>query len=367
MADSKSYTNNIVFVGLSYAIDNYFSNHIDVLSENSRIEIIKLDEHIFFKFVYGRRSILSLPLELLLMYLFFLFRKSNLIITAGPKVGLICSIVSYLQFNKKHLHWFTGQVWAVSKNKFLSASYWVDYFISRFSDFLFCDGMSQAEFLAKGLRKPRSCFVVPNGGSINGIKEEYFTINSHERAVSNRGLNIVYVGRIAEEKGVFTILEIAELVRQSSELPDVNFVIAGPVEKYFKNYSLFQEKLAMLDNVQLIAEFVRPLDVLSKGDIFIFPSHREGFGLVLLEAQASGLPVLVSDIYGVRDSLVDKETGFICENDNAYDFFGKIKFFYENPSVMATFSKNAVTFAEKFRESNFREHLLEAYSVTGLT
>ena len=62
----------------------------------------------------------------------------------------------------------------------------------------------------------------------------------------------------------------------------------------------------------------------ASSDIFVFPSNTDTFGNVVLEAAASGLPVIVSDKGGPRENVVDGQTGFICRADDAEAFLTRI-------------------------------------------
>jgi len=100
-----------------------------------------------------------------------------------------------------------------------------------------------------------------------------------------------------------------------------------------------------IDNNEL-AEFYR------NSDFFVFPSidRSEAFGLVALEAQASGIPVVASDLDGVRTVVNDRRTGLLVEPNNSTDLAEKIKLMLKNSDVRDQFAKNA------------RRHVEEKYS-----
>ena len=70
---------------------------------------------------------------------------------------------------------------------------------------------------------------------------------------------------------------------------------------------------------------------MAAADVFCLPSHREGFGLVLIEAGAVGLPVVASRIYGITDAVIEGETGLLHQAGNLTDLVEKLQTLIRNP------------------------------------
>jgi glycosyltransferase involved in cell wall biosynthesis len=66
-------------------------------------------------------------------------------------------------------------------------------------------------------------------------------------------------------------------------------------------------------------------EYMAAADVFCLPSHREGFGLVLIEAGAAGLPVVASRIYGITDAVIEGETGLLHRPGDVADLVGKLE------------------------------------------
>lgn len=342
----------ILIIGLGYAIDNYFSNHIKILDKFNQVDILKLDQSKYARF-FNRRSKILVLIELFLFMYILIKYKPELIITAGPKIGFLSSISSFI-LRVEHLHWYTGQVWANSSK--ISFSYCADFVISRLSTYLCCDGKSQSIFLAEKLKIDNKKIFVPINGSINGINEKFFKAHNN---IQKEELIVSFLGRITHEKGVFTILDVAKKALEKKL--NIKFLICGPMDEYFEQSNLFINECKKLNNIELRIGFVDPIEIFMVSSILILPSLREGFGSVLIEAQASGLPVIVSDIYGVKDSLLENKTGFFCKPFDVKCFFEKIQFFLQNNEKLTEFSKNAFEFSLKFKEDIFIEDLKIVY------
>ena len=89
-------------------------------------------------------------------------------------------------------------------------------------------------------------------------------------------------------------------------------------------------------------------------DIFILPSYREGFGSVVIEAEAMGCPVIVTDIPGPTDAMKDSKTGLVVKKADKKDLLNKMLILYENLEMRKDFSKNAVEYVK----DNFEQQML---------
>ena len=114
------------------------------------------------------------------------------------------------------------------------------------------------------------------------------------------------VARLAEQKGHRDL--IAAATRVLERHPDVRFVVAGDGE--------LREELRALaaplgDRFEFLGERGDVPDLLASFALFAFPSHFEGLCLAVIEAQAAGVPVVATPVGGIRETVVDGETGFL--------------------------------------------------------
>ena len=123
---------------------------------------------------------------------------------------------------------------------------------------------------------------------------------------------LLYVGRLSKEKNLPVLAEAFRMM--VARRPDVGLVVVGegPYEAEFR---------AAVAGLPVVFAGLRRGEDLARhyasADLFVFPSRTDTLGVVLLEAQASGLPVLASNDGGPKDAMVPRRTGFIVEPMNA--------------------------------------------------
>ena len=135
------------------------------------------------------------------------------------------------------------------------------------------------------------------------------------------GVTLLHCGRVSKEKNVDFLAEVYEAL--IAENPDVNLIMAGN-GPYLEEY---QSKMAGFPRVYFAGrQHRRELPRLyGSCDMLVFPSVTETFGLVVLEAQACGLPAIVSNFGGPQEILINEKTGFIAEANNREDWKIKIQ------------------------------------------
>ena len=134
---------------------------------------------------------------------------------------------------------------------------------------------------------------------------------------------MAYIGRVAFEKNITFLLKVAARIRQS--IPDVLLVVAGegPALPRLRQEV---EDLGISNNVSFVGYLDRRRalpDCYRAADVFVFASHTETQGLVLLEAMAQGVPVVALAKMGAKDVLRQGEGALIAEDDIG-DFSAKV-------------------------------------------
>ena len=115
------------------------------------------------------------------------------------------------------------------------------------------------------------------------------------------------VARLAPQKGHRYLLEAAPAVLERH--PDVRFVIVGDGEL---RAELERQAAPLGDRVLFTGARGDVPDLLASFEVFAFPSLYEGLCLAVIEAQAAGVPVVATPVGGIRETVVDGETGFLC-------------------------------------------------------
>lgn len=252
-----------------------------------------------------------------LVKLFFLFRKAkyDLLITVIPKAGLLGMLAGVAARIPKRLHIFQGEVWAHLEGfgrKFLKTCDWITATLS--TDVL-AVSQSEKQFLIKqGVILPDKISVIGKG-SIGGVDIERFSNSLSLRKKVRSDLKIpedavalIFLGRLVRDKGIYQLVTAFQNIAKFDHR--LWLLLIGPdEEREFDNLNL--GSLA----VQTVrAPFTaKPEVYLAASDILVLPSFREGFGVVIIEAAAMGLPSIGSNIYGISDAIIEQETGLLFE------------------------------------------------------
>ncbi len=174
--------------------------------------------------------------------------------------------------------------------------------------------------------------VIPNAVDADTFNPD----NSGTRIRKKYGIGkdekvVLYVGRIVPHKGIHYLIRSAKHLND-----DVKYVIVGTGE--YREYLMDLVRTNNLENRVIFAGRV-PMKELPEyyaaADVFVLPSisRLEAFGIVALEALASGVPVVVSDIPGVRDVIVEGRQGLLAEPMKPTNIAGKVRTILENPDM----------------------------------
>jgi glycosyltransferase involved in cell wall biosynthesis len=138
--------------------------------------------------------------------------------------------------------------------------------------------------------------------------------------------NILFVGREFERKGGDVLLKAFERVR--AEVPDATLTIIGP-----RDLSLSIPGVEVLGFLRKDdpAEYKRLLDAYAQATAFAFPTRFEPFGVVLLEAMFFGLPCVATNVWAIPEIVLDGETGYIVELDDASSLGNRLVELLKNP------------------------------------
>lgn len=142
----------------------------------------------------------------------------------------------------------------------------------------------------------------------SGVDVDRFSVTDRSRR-GDRAPVVVMLGRLLRQKGIPEFCEVSGRIRQ--RFPGARFPLAGEEEPDHPD-GVTAAWLAEQEGVEYLGRLtdVRPL--LEDADLFLFPSYyREGVPRAILEAAATGLPVVGFDVPGVREAVRDGETGFL--------------------------------------------------------
>jgi len=130
----------------------------------------------------------------------------------------------------------------------------------------------------------------------------------------NKRKTAIYLGALAKDKGIEDALQVFRLLKDKKS--GWSFLVAGRSDQH---YNRFLSDFVRKNNLEKELEYFgfvserKKYELLSKAHVLVNPSTREGWGLVNLEANSVGTPVVGYDVPGVRDSVVHNKTGILCK------------------------------------------------------
>ncbi len=170
------------------------------------------------------------------------------------------------------------------------------------------------------------------------VRDEGFWRKSCIREVTK----FLYVGRVSREKNLELLADAFKDVLQAGFSAHLVIIGDGPYRKEMEEI--------LLGCPATFAGFLEGNDLstgYASSDVFVFPSTTDTFGNVVLEAQASGLPVIVSDEGGPKELMRDRETGIVVRADDKVSLVDAMCFFLEDRDAIRTMGEQARKYAEQ--------------------
>lgn len=176
-----------------------------------------------------------------------------------------------------------------------------------------------------------------------------------KRVYDGKHLNVLFVGEVNQRKGIRQVLEAAKCINSK----EVVFNIVGTGREYCADlYEPYKQYVNFMGRVP----FEELLNQLQTSHVFIFPTMGEGFGLVLLEAMAAGLPVITTANCGGADIVKEGVNGFLVNVGDTSNLVDKIRWFKEFPSKNSSMGKNAVETAKQYTWERYEKNIVNCVS-----
>lgn len=256
----------------------------------------------------------------------------DLVFSLNPKSGLLAMAAAFITRVPLRVHCFTGQVWATRRGFWRWFLKGMDRLLAACATHLLADSASQRQYLIEQEIVAAEKIEVLANGSMAGVDVERFRPdeNARRQVRSRFGIEedaccLLYVGRLKRDKGIPDLIEAFNRLR--SRFPNLHLLLVGPDEEGFDSLVRDVPQIHRVGYTQAVEDYM------AAADIFCLPSYREGFGLVLIEAGAVGLPVVASRIYGITDAVAEGETGLLHEPGNVDDLVRKIETLIEDASL----------------------------------
>ncbi len=357
MVKKKNYRKIIISTSSFISVEAFLLTFIKTLSNNFEVFVItnlnqlSKDEINNYKKKYNFK-LLHIPIKrkinlfydfiTLLRMIYLIYKiKPQISVSLNPKAGLLTSLSAYINMVNIRVHIFNGQIWYNKigfKKKFLK---FFDYLTFQFSNNILCESFSQKNFLVKNGFSSKDINIL-GYGSMMGVNTSNFKPNLKLRNILREKFNIkksdkvcMYVGRINYDKGLKLIIHASH---HFVNRDNIFFVLVGDNEiEDFEFFNLIKSQ----NNIIYLGHQQKVNEILNIADLVMLPSLREGFGISVIEASSLEKATIVSDIDGLKDTVLNHETGLLFEVNNKNDFIKKITFLLDNEKIVKKMGKKA--------------------------
>jgi glycosyltransferase involved in cell wall biosynthesis len=354
----------------------FMSGHYNVTavsSDRPYLEKIGRKENVPVYHLEMTRQITPLKDIIAVVRLSFFLKKNKpfIVHTHTPKAGIVGMLASKMAGVPNRLHTVAGlPLLETSGGKRVVLDF-VEKLTYSCATKVYPNSFGLFEIITKnGYCRPEKLTVLANG-STNGIDTSHFSpshFSPEQRTALRKSSGIddadfvfIFVGRLVGDKG------INELVRAftafSESRSHVKLLLLGPLEQRLD--PLAPETLKMIDsNAAILAtgyqNDVRPYFAIS--DALVFPSYREGFPNVVMQAGAMGLPCIVSNINGCNEIIAEGENGLIIPVKDEQAVLEAMLRLYDDKILYQKMWENARSIiVNRYEQSSVWNAILEEY------
>jgi len=368
-----------VGISLNYLLKGqlaFLQNNYEVIALSSKDE--------FFTLVGERENVKMIPVMMsrnisiirdLISFvkLYFIFRKEKPLIVHSitPKAGLLSMAAAYFAKVPIRIHTFTGLIFPTKLGFLKQVLILMDRLLCRFATAVYPEGQGVKTDLIKYGITNKPLKVLANG-NVNGINLERFNMNlfskEHQQSLRN-SLGIapddfifIFIGRLVGDKGINELVSAFKLFHNTNN-QNIKLLLVGSFESKYD--ALQTETLQLINTNKNILSVGFQNDVrsyLAISNCLVFPSYREGFPNVVMQAGAMELPSIVTNISGCNEIIVDGENGCIIPVKDIKALYEAMQKIMEDSRFRTHLIQNArPMIASRYEQSVVWESILEEY------
>ncbi len=269
----------------------------------------------------------------------FRAQRPDIVHSIMPKAGLLCAIAGFICRVPVRLHTFTGQLWANKRFPVRQLLYLIDRLILLLNTECLSDSPSQSELLRQHRISFRGMPLrVLGKGSLSGVDVARFDIAKvsdraaslrTELGIDDRDFVFAFVARKSRDKGALDM--IGAFARIVNLHPHAKLLFVGPDESNGELRSIRAVMPDAFNGVIDIGKVDHHEAYLAISDVLCLPSYREGFGSIVIDAAAMGVPAIGTRIAGLVDSIEDGKTGVLVPAGDISKFAEAMLSMIEDP------------------------------------
>lgn len=317
-------------------------------------------------------SILHDLISLVKLYLLFKKEQPLIVHSITPKAGLLSMVAAYFAGVPIRIHTFTGLIFPSKTGVMKRLLITMDRILCKFATHIYPEGQGVKTDLLRFKITTKPLKVLANG-NINGIDLEYFNSENIPKktlqelrisfGIEPNDFVFIFIGRLVTDKGINEL--IAAFSKLSKVKNNIKLLLVGPLEKE-KNPISKEALFEIQHNSKIIStgyqDEVR--DYFALANVLVFPSYREGFPNVVLQAGAMGLPSIVSNINGCNEIIINNYNGIIIPIKNEITIFDAMQLLLEDEMIYHSLQSNArLSIENRYNQQLVWKALLEEYKI----
>jgi glycosyltransferase involved in cell wall biosynthesis len=350
-----------------------FFEVVGVSSAGEDLEIVKEREGIRVEALEMSRQITPIQdfISLIKMVRFLKKEKPQIVHTHTPKAGIIGMLAAKIVGVPIRIHTVAGLPLMEAKGMKRKILNFVEKLTYQCATHVFPNSKGLYDFILEEKLSSASKLKIIGKGSSNGIDTEYFSPNNisasqitdlkNQLGIELDDFVFVFVGRLVKDKGINEL--VAAFSHSAFRNLKSKLLLVGPLESDLD--PLLPETLAEIEtNPQIISvgfqSDVRPYFAIS--DALVFPSYREGFPNVVMQAGAMGLPAIVTNINGCNEIIEDFKNGYLIPVKNTEALKkAMLEFLQKDEKYGEMKSQARLMIQNRFEQKVYWEALREEY------
>lgn len=353
----------------------FLNEHFEVVAvsgEDQHLENVRNREGVRTYSIPMKRQISPLKdlISLYRLYVFFKKEKPEIVHSMTPKAGLLSMAAARFAGVPVRIHTFTGLIFPSKQGLMQKLLIFMDRLLCSCATHIYPEGQGVKKDLVRYQITSKPLNVIANG-NVNGVDNKYFDPDLYtqddkdtlkaELKITSENFIYIFIGRLVGDKGINEL--IAAFKKLADEKPHVKLLLVGGMEAELD--PLLPETVAEIEsNPNIISVGFQP-DIrpyLAISDALAFPSYREGFPNVVLQAGAMGLSSIVSDINGCNEIIEPGKNGIIIPVKNAEALYAAMDALASNQQMQIELRQSSrPLIVEKFSQKEVWNALLDAY------
>lgn len=380
---SKVIRTSTIAVSLNYLLKGqleFLNKEFEVIAVSGNDEHLKevaLREKVSVHAIEMQRQISPLKDLISLIKLYFYFKKEQpqIVHSITPKAGLLSMLAAKYAGVPVRMHTFTGLIFPTKEGFLKKVLIFMDKMLCKHATHIYPEGNGIKNDLINYKITNKPLKIIANG-NVNGIDVDYFNVKQVSAEQQNKLKNdlgilpedfvFIFVGRLVGDKGInelveaFGKLEIRDQKLGSGDQGLESDKQLAPISNF--QYPISRYKLLLVGPLEaeldpLLPETLKSIEensnIISVGfqkavrsyfsiaNALVFPSYREGFPNVVMQAGAMGLPSIVTDINGCNEIIIENHNGLIIPVKNTRAIFEAMKELVENKVLYSKLKQNS--------------------------